>query len=521
MRLLLLILFSTSLIASEIKVKSDVDEVTVFQDRAFVTRGFKEKLSKGAHSIVLEGLPTTIYQDSLKVKTNGDMNVKVLGLRFKKIELEQTDNKELKKLLSQREKAQIKRDENIKRIQKIVNEYNNLNEAQRLYKESFAINLQNKNWSRKNFMAFVDYSKTKKFGFVKEWKEQYEKLIKIYDELDYLNAKISELNSVNKISTLSVYIDLESTKTKSYDLSLQYLIPDAGWEPSYDIRVDSKKNTAKLSQYALVWQRTGEDWEKARIILSNRTTKLKTNPPHISGYTLSYKEVKEVKTSISSTKDNASSLKGGFGTKSLNSTEVTFRASGVQTIQSGRPKTRVFIKSKTFSYTENLEIVARKYDYVFKRGKLVNKLPWALNPGRAYIYYDGEFIQNFQLDKVNQGQEFFINAGIDYDFKISNWHKDKNENKGIINSKKIYKRNFFTRLESFANKTKKIRILSQFPVSETKEITVKTQGSTEGMKELENYPSWGAWELDVPANSSQTVNLNIEVEAPKEFNFNW
>jgi uncharacterized protein (TIGR02231 family) len=505
MRYLLLILLTLSAYASEIEVASEVDEVTVFNDRAFVTRGFRKKITKGAHSIVIKELPTSIYQDSLKVKTNGERAIKVLGVRFKKVELEQTNNKELKDLKEKRDLAQKKRDENIKRIQKIVNEYNNLNEAQKLYKESFAINLQNKKWSRKNFMAFVDYAKTKKFNFVNDWKKQYRELIEVYDELEYLNAKINELNSVNKISTFSVYIDLESSKTGSYDLSLQYLVPNAGWEPSYDIRVNSKNNTAKLSQYALVWQKTGEDWEKARIILSNRTTKLKTTPPHISGYTLRYQEVKEVKTSIQSTTDNASSLKGGVNPGTEKSTEVTFRASGIQTIQSGRPKTRVFIKSKTFSYQENLELVARKYDHVFKRGRLVNNLPWALNPGRAYIYYDGEFIQNFQLDRVNQGQEFFINAGIDYDFKVSNWHKDKNENKGIINSKKVYKRNFYTRLESFANKTKKIRVLSQYPVSETKEINVKTDGSTEGMKTLENYPSWGAWELSVPANSSKQL----------------
>jgi len=520
MKIILLSVLLMSLTqAAQVDVKSDIDSVTVFNDRAFVTRQFRQKLTKGAHSLTLKNLPTSILQDSFKVKTAGDENVRVLGLRIKKIETEKTNNKELNSLLAMRNKNNEQRELIIKRVDKIISQYNNLKEVKELYQKSFPVNLQTKKWSKKSFSSFNDYLVNKNLGFVDQWKKEYSKIITNYDELEYLNSQISELNSTNKVSSLSVSIDVEVLKTTNYDLSLQYLIPGAGWEPSYDIRIQSKKSLASISQYALVWQSTGEDWTKSSIILSNRRSKLKTNPPSISGYTLNYKEVDKVKTTIKSKMDDASDL-STHGDQT-DKEELKFYVSGVQTILSGRPKTRVFIKSKTMPYKESLELVARKYDHVYKSAQLINKFSWALQPGLAYIYYDEDFIQTFNMEKVPSSKSFRINAGIDYDIKVDTWHNSKNEDKGIIKSKKIYKREFLTKLRNFSSIKKKVNVLVQFPVSETKEIDISLDGSTEELKKLDAYPSWGSWNVELDKDSTQTMSLKVAVEAPKDFNFTW
>ncbi len=51
-------------------------------------------------------------------------------------------------------------------------------------------------------------------------------------------------------------------------LVLEYLVPGARWAPAYRIQMDREFTRARLSLRAVVAQRTGEDWEGARLTLS-------------------------------------------------------------------------------------------------------------------------------------------------------------------------------------------------------------------------------------------------------------
>ena len=519
MKYLCLILISLFSFAHAKEVSSKVDNVVVFKDRAFVTRGFQSVLSPGNISLILTKLPTKLIQDSLKVKASDNKNLKVLGLRIKEREIIKTENKEILNLQELREKNKNKIADKVSAVKRLVNENHKLNELQEVYKDSFAINLQQSKWTSKSFNSFVSFTKNQRLELIAAWEKDYKELLKLYEEKEYIDSKLNELNSLSSTRYLDVFVDLEVTKKGSYEFSLQYLINGAHWQPVYDIRVNSKEAYAQVYQYAYVNQSTGEDWTKSKIELSNRQAKLNTTPPSISAYTLNYKEVKKVKTSIQTTSDNAQSLGTSFSNNDQE--EYKFIVSGVQTIKSGNPRTRVFIKSRRSEYKEHLEVVPKLYDYVFRKGTLKNTFKWNLQAGVAYIYYDNQFIQTMNLAKVIKSQEFFINAGIDYDVKVTHWHSNKNSEKGIINSKKVYKRTFHTKLENFSRNKKKIKVLAQYPVSETKEIQVTTDGSSKGLKELSGYPSWSYWDLSLGANRQEVVNLKVEVTAPKDFGFKW
>jgi uncharacterized protein (TIGR02231 family) len=520
----LLLLHASWIHAGEVSVQSRVDKVVVYKDRAFVTRSMNKNLKKGSHSLVLKSLPVGLQVDSLKVKTFGNAKLRVLGVRAKKIEIKQTDNDKLQKLIKDQRKTRDTKNALIQQIQKIISQHQHLKDVQNYYRKTFSYNLQTGKWSAKSFRQFMDYSKSKREGFVKKWDKEYQKLLSVFKKLDYLNNKISELNSRGVTTTMNVMIDLETTQTGKYAVSLQYLVFNAGWKPVYDIRVDEKSKKAKLEQYAFIWQSTGEDWNKVSIELSNIRSKLQTTPPSIHSYTLRYQKVEKVKTTISSKMDNAASLKAmaAMDTVAMDkSLEVNFKIAKKQTIKTGFPQSRVFIKSASFPYQEHLEVVASRFGYAYRKGELVNKLPWTLHPGQASIYYNGDFIQSFWLEKTPKKQKFYINAGIDYDIKVSHWHHDKKKDAGMLNSKKVFRRKFTTQLMNYAGGAKKVKVLAQYPVSETEQIKVSTKGSSKGFKKLKDFPSWGAWDVSVPSMKKKSLDLNVKVEVPEDFNFNW
>jgi uncharacterized protein (TIGR02231 family) len=63
------------------------------------------------------------------------------------------------------------------------------------------------------------------------------------------------------------------------DINLSYFTNNAGWQPMYDLRVDSKTNNIKLVYKASVTQNTGVDWKNTAITLSTGSPNFTTEAP--------------------------------------------------------------------------------------------------------------------------------------------------------------------------------------------------------------------------------------------------
>ena len=62
-------------------------------------------------------------------------------------------------------------------------------------------------------------------------------------------------------------------------IELSYLLYGASWRPRYDARVDAAAGRVKLTQQALVSQRTGEDWANVALALSTARPSAATRLP--------------------------------------------------------------------------------------------------------------------------------------------------------------------------------------------------------------------------------------------------
>ena len=67
----------------------------------------------------------------------------------------------------------------------------------------------------------------------------------------------------------------------SLAIEASYLISQAAWTPTYDMRVSSADTIVELTYSALVRQRTGEDWKDVRMTLSTSLPALGGAPPEL------------------------------------------------------------------------------------------------------------------------------------------------------------------------------------------------------------------------------------------------
>jgi uncharacterized protein (TIGR02231 family) len=460
-------------------------------------------------------------EDSLKVKSSSS-HIKILGIRTKIIQHKKSLSKEYIKLEEEMISITDKVSKLTIKVQNLLKEHEDLNKISKYYQDSFSINLQEKNWSSSNLVGFIKFVESRNKKMKGSWKKAFKKYLTLSDRKIFVRQKMNELSSGNQKQQLKVWVDVEVAKSGKASLSLQYMVSNAGWEPIYDIRINSKNKTARIFQNAFVWQSTSEDWNNVNLVLSNQRSELKPTIPYISSYTLSFKEVKEVKTVVTSTQNSDQDL-AQASTSSASEEDLAkrFKVKISQTIKTNRPKIKVPLSSKKTEYKEWNELVASQFPKVYKKGEIKNPFNHALAPGYVNIFYDNNYISKFFKKFTQKGEFFHINAGLDYSITVYRTQQNKSEIKGILNNKKVYQRKFSTTLKNHSNKKKKVRVYEQIPQSELDDVEVSFETKNKNYKKDLSRPSWIYWAMNLSSNKQEYINHTLKIETPKDFQFSW
>ncbi len=506
-------------------VASQISSVTVYTDRAFVERKQTIGVKSGPTTITFERLSPLADPDSIKVHLSQGQVSDILGIRAEKQFLLKSENSELNKLQDEKRQLHEQKKAIENEVQSLVQINSHLQNLSQHYRDSFSLKLHQNQWSKPSFVGFIEFLAQKSSDLQSTWKKLYLRYDEIVQKLEAVSGKIASMSNAGDREYLNVYIDVLSYGSAEQTVHLSYLVPDARWVAAYDLRIDSKKAEAQLEQYALVQQNTGEDWREVNLQLSNVRSELRPQAPVINSYTIHGREVKRVITSVGSVKDNAASLTtsgSGGASQEANELEKTFEIFGKQTVLQSLNTTKVFVARATMPYKEYLELVAAQYPFVYRKAEFNNPFSWTLAGGALNLFYDRQFVSQNWLDDVAKGNQFSINAGLDHNVVVQHEHHDEQENSGLIDQRRQYRRKYVTTVTNYASQSKRVRLRSQMPVSQIKEVSVALEKeTTPGFVKDSKNESWIYWEATLPTRKAVTHTTVISVATPKDFNFTW
>jgi uncharacterized protein (TIGR02231 family) len=109
-------------------------------------------------------------------------------------------------------------------------------------------------------------------------------------KIEALRKKIADLNKGNALAIAKPYgqiiLQVICAKSGEIPVALSYYTHNAGWTPTYDIRVNSKTNKVKLVYKASLTQTTGINWKKTKLTLSTGTPNFGVSAPVLSPWFL-------------------------------------------------------------------------------------------------------------------------------------------------------------------------------------------------------------------------------------------
>ncbi len=287
--LILLFISTLMLQAQEIvekEIKTQINEVTVFIDGAQINREKDIELIKGTTLLKFTGLSPYVDAKSIQLKADGDLNV--LSLNFQKNYLNETKKSEQMKSYELKLKTL---DDKI-RLEKTHLAI--LQEELDFLKENRTIGGKNEVLSVVNFKETAAFYSDKLTAIKFKEIERNENLEKLSKERNDLQNQINTLSSDKNFPTGEIWVKVEAKSAHKAYFNLGYLVENAGWFPSYDVRAKSINQPIEIAYKANVHQDTKVDWTNVKMIFSSSNPKSGGVSPELIPYFLNYNSVPPV-----------------------------------------------------------------------------------------------------------------------------------------------------------------------------------------------------------------------------------
>jgi len=277
------IMFSASVVTSagsDMDIKASISRVNVFPDRAQIFHETAVNIPAGNSVLRLPDLSPYIDVHSIQVKGYGDFTV--MGVNHQNNYLENLEElPEIKKIRAQIEDLQLKV-ENEKASISVLKEKEAFLIANRaiLVKEtSFTIDQMKSVMDLyTSSMDQVTMSVLKKNRLIKDYEKQ----------IALLQKQIADRSGRQQLPSGEITVSVSSLKPVQGKISFSYVVTNAGWYPSYDIRVDDITKPVNIFYKANVYQRTGVEWKDVKLSFSNATPWISGDVPQLNPWFIDY-----------------------------------------------------------------------------------------------------------------------------------------------------------------------------------------------------------------------------------------
>ena len=257
-----------SALAASLPASSTITAVTVYADRAVVTRtGTLDLTATGLVDVTFEKLPNTLLDQSLQVSGRGAAQVTILDVTARAAYVDFTPNERVKALEDELRSLAKQR--------RVLDDRGNLLKSQAAtlsLLEAAATSAPTKDsaprLSIEESAKLLTFLEDQRGKLATEHQSLDAQLEDFAAKTDAAQRQLNQLRGAGGRSYKTVIVRLDTAAAGALDLALSYAVPGASWAPSYDARVNSNEKTIALAYSGVVRQNTGEDWKDVALTLS-------------------------------------------------------------------------------------------------------------------------------------------------------------------------------------------------------------------------------------------------------------
>jgi uncharacterized protein (TIGR02231 family) len=528
-------------LSADLRAPSRVDAVTVYRSSARVTRLARFELPQGPARVLLEGLPDSIDDDSIRVEGKGSAQARLFGVSVERVTLADAAAVEARAVedrLVQLQDDDRALDDRVKAAQARLELVRSLRST---YSEERARNLAVRAVSAREWAELASFVADETAAAAGEVRKVDVARRELGKRIAQARADLEKVQAKRGKTTKTVYVEVEAEKGGALDLSVSYAVPAAGWAPVWDARLLPDVSRMELAFQGSVWQRTGEDWQGVALSVSTAQparglfvpelqplylTQLVSPPQRPMPASLAARvgtvaQAREAQLREEADKRDDADKTYDAVTAQASVEEsllsATFTAPRRETVDgSGQPRK---IPLARFPLEARIVRTAapRVDGSAFLTAKAVNESGFPLLAGVAGVWVGGEFAGRAALPATPPGGELELAFGADPRIEIERKLLDrKRESAGLISKDEVIRYRVRIAVKNRYAAPVALRLLDLLPVSRDEKIRVeRLDGTTPATREDPERPGVRVYELSLGAREERVVELRYEVRYPR------
>ncbi len=520
------------------KIDTQITAVTVYTDRALVTRRGQIQLTGTERELIISNLPTTLDPESVRVGGKGSVAVKLQGVTTDRQYTTEPVADRIAQLTAEIDRLGAEKRRFQAQIDTTKLQSNFIQGLREKTQESFSRSLARQQMGLEDTQNFLDFigSKTTEYAFAGEDLRQQQQ--QIDKQLQSLRLQLEEVETPYSKESFEITVAVEPAGAGDFELELSYVVDRAYWMPLYDLRVQSTSQTIQLNYRAEIVQTTGEDWANVSLILSTAKPGLGTLPPKLDPWYIDtpapmmMRQRSITARSPGSVPSPAPALMATMAAfeqeeepieytaenvvaeVTQQGSVVTFQLGGGGNIPSDGNPHKVTIFNDNFPCQFEYIAMPRLVSFAYLQAKAKNRNDGAtLLPGKANIFRDDVFVGTSNLENIAPGQEFKLNLGIDEGIKIDRELSERQVDKTFLAGNRRITYAYRLSVTNLLNMPTQIQISDLIPHSRTEQIKVKLMKINPQIQlgELGRL----VWNLELPATKKTEITYQFSIEHPE------
>lgn len=519
--ILILILMVSFFKSQEIKKEIDVKQATVFLQGAKVFGSTNVTLQKGRNTVKIINLPNDLDENTYKI--NLEKNTTLLSITPQSNYLKNDELTDGEKKLDD-ERKKIQRQVNLLNIQ-----IKNLTGEQNIINDNLKVSTNDKSTPQEQLIKLTEFYRKRMLEIDNQVFLLTEQKTTLDENIAKINKQFSEEQTHKTQNRKELILEILADNEINLNLGLSYIVSNAGWVPSYDLRALSTKKPLEIVYKGKIYQKTGQDWNNVKLFVSTYRPSYNQNRPILSPlYVAEYtaynnedakvgymqKAKAEMSNSYQMRAEVAAPSQIPVATVSDNQMNILYELNYNQTIVSQEKEQYVILDKKNIDANYKYHVVPKLNNQVFLMAFVKNWQNLNLISGEANIYFEDNYIGKTNITSNYVKDEFPISLGVDERIVAKRIKIEDKTAQKSLNSNKWETESYEI---SFRNNTKEsieLETLDQIPLSENQKITVKTLNIGDG--DLDTKTGSILWNRKINSGASEKINFSYEVKYPKE-----
>ncbi|MGE8705006.1 MAG: mucoidy inhibitor MuiA family protein [Achromobacter sp.] len=525
-------------LAAAAALPSSIGAVTVYQDRAVVTRAANSELAAGEHELVLENLPASLQENSLQVSAKSTGQATLLDVKVSDVYQAATANERVRQIEAQIDKL-VSRQAALDDEAAVLDNQRELilmmqRGATEPAKDGARLTLD----ELKAIQTLSAESLATTLAGLRRVAEQKTELER---EMTALQTQLGLVRGESGRRTKTVTLRVNMARAGKLDLALSYAVAGARWTPAYDARLRPADRNVDLGYFGVIRQNTGEDWKNVKLTLSTARPSLGGGAPTLRPWIIDVAappppprpvaapapaavqaemhakrapRASAIEDSAVLPEPEAEVIEVSTAQVQNAATSASFQIKNPATLLSDNTTQRVAIATAKLPAALQYQSTPGLRETVYLTAQASNNTDFPFLAGPLNTFLDDAFVASGAMKAVMPGEKLELALGADDGISIKRQLVNRyTESTGFSGSGKRVTYEYKITVKNNKATKEQVSFTDRLPISRNEKIVVKLLSPSErDIKREEDGKLVWEWELE-PGKSRETV-LKFSVDYP-------